>query len=328
MAAVNTAQPAGMQNPVIQTHGLSKTYKNLTALQSLDLTVQHNSIFGFLGPNGAGKTTTIKLLLGLITPSAGTASIFGMDTVRQSVDIRARIGYLPQEPHFYEYMTARQTLRFTARFFYKGPVKAIEARVEEMLHMVDLAEKADRPISTFSGGERQRLGIAQAQVNYPDLLILDEPAASLDPLGRRDVLEVMSKLRKYSTIFYSTHILDDVQKVSDTVVILNKGKLVVQGPIEELLAGSEGVVYVIHLKGDAAAAQKLVQAQPWVSKIVAGQHNDETTWQVSVSDPAAAETELNKLLVNQGVVITQFNRKKYELEDIFMQVIEGGQHGK
>jgi ABC-2 type transport system ATP-binding protein len=328
MAAMNTAQPAGMQSPVIETHGLSKTYKNLTALQSLDLTVQHNSIFGFLGPNGAGKTTTIKLLLGLITPSAGTASIFGMDTVRQSVDIRARIGYLPQEPHFYEYMTARQTLRFTARFFYKGPAKAIEARVEEMLHMVDLAEKADRPISTFSGGERQRLGIAQAQVNYPDLLILDEPAASLDPLGRRDVLEVMSKLRKYSTIFYSTHILDDVQKVSDTVVILNKGKLVVQGPIEELLAGSEGVVYVIHLKGDAAAAQKLVQAQPWVSKIVAGQHNDETTWQVSVSDPAAAETELNKLLVNQGVVITQFNRKKYELEDIFMQVIEGGQHGK
>jgi ABC-2 type transport system ATP-binding protein len=328
MAAVNTAQPAGMQSPVIQTHGLSKTYKNLTALQSLDLTVQHNSIFGFLGPNGAGKTTTIKLLLGLITPSAGTASIFGMDTVRQSVDIRARIGYLPQEPHFYEYMTARQTLRFTARFFYKGPVKAIEARVEEMLHMVDLVEKADRPISTFSGGERQRLGIAQAQVNYPDLLILDEPAASLDPLGRRDVLEVMSKLRKYSTIFYSTHILDDVQKVSDTVVILNKGKLVVQGPIEELLAGSEGVVYVIHLKGDAATAQKLVQTQPWVSKIVAGQHNDETTWQVSVSDPAAAETELNKLLVNQGVVITQFNRKKYELEDIFMQVIEGGQHGK
>ncbi len=269
MNAMTTAQPTGRQGPVIETHGLSKTYKNLNALQSLDLTVQHNSIFGFLGPNGAGKTTTIKLLLGLITPSAGSASVFGMDSVRQSEEIRARIGYLPQEPHFYEYMTARQTLRFTARFFYKGPAKAIEERVEEMLHMVDLAEKADRPMKTFSGGERQRLGIAQAQVNYPDLLILDEPAASLDPIGRRDVLEVMSKLRKYSTIFYSTHILDDVQKVSDTVVILNKGKLVVEGPIQELLAGSEGVVYVIHLKGDAAAAQALVQAQPWVSKIAA-----------------------------------------------------------
>lgn len=327
MNAMTTAQPAGMPGPVIETHGLSKTYKNLNALQSLDLTVQHNSIFGFLGPNGAGKTTTIKLLLGLIAPSAGSASVFGMDSVSQSEEIRARIGYLPQEPHFYEYMTARQTLRFTARFFYKGTAKAIEERIDEMLHMVDLAEKADRPLKTFSGGERQRLGIAQAQVNYPDLLILDEPAASLDPIGRRDVLEVMSKLRKYSTIFYSTHILDDVQKVSDTVVILNKGRLVVQGPIQELLAGSEGVVYVIHLKGDAAAAHAVVQAQPWVSKITAGQANGETTWQVSVSDPAAAEAELIKLLVNQGVVVTEFNRKKYELEDIFMQVIEGGQHG-
>ena len=341
MDETNTDQPAGIPSLVIETHGLGKTYKNLTALQSLDLTVQRNSIFGFLGPNGAGKTTTIKLLLGLIRPTSGSASIFGMDSVRHSVEIRARIGYLPQEPHFYEYMTARQTLRFTARFFYQGPAKAIEDRVDEMLHMVDLAEKADRPISTFSGGERQRLGIAQAQVNYPDLLILDEPAASLDPLGRRDVLEVMAKLRKYSTIFYSTHILDDVQKVSDTVSILNKGKLVVEGPIGQLLAGSEGVVYVVHLKGDVAAAEALVKSQPWVSKITILKKTselsknsevskaDEVTWQVSVSDPAAAEAQLNKLLVNQpGVVITEFSRKKYELEEIFMQVIEGGQHGQ
>ena len=219
---------------VIETHELSKTYKKVQALRSLDLKVQQNSIFGFLGPNGAGKTTTIKLMLGLIRPTAGSATVFGMDTGKQSVDIRARVGYLPQEPHFYEHMTARQTLRFVASCFFKGPKKAIEERIDEMLEMVDLADKADRPIRTFSGGERQRLGIAQAQVNYPDLLILDEPAASLDPLGRRDVLEVMSKLRKYTTVFYSTHILDDVQKVSDTVVILNKGELVAQGPIEEL----------------------------------------------------------------------------------------------
>ena len=166
-----------------------------------------------------------------------------MDVANQSVDIRARIGYLPQEPHFYEHMSARETLRFVAKFFFKGPNKTIEDRIAEMLDLVDLTEKADRPIKTFSGGEKQRLGIAQAQINYPDLLILDEPAASLDPIGRRDVLEVMSKLRKYSTIFYSTHILDDVQKVSDTVAILNKGVLVAEGPIEELLAGREGIVY-------------------------------------------------------------------------------------
>jgi ABC-2 type transport system ATP-binding protein len=225
-------------------------------------------------------------------------------------------------------MTARQTLRFVARFYFKGPKKAIEQRVEEMLELVDLVGKADRPIRTFSGGERQRLGIAQAQVNYPDLLILDEPAASLDPLGRRDVLEVMSRLRKYTTIFYSTHILDDVQKVSDTVVILDKGALVAQGPIEELLAGSEGVVYIVHLRGQVEQVRKQVLTLPWVRGIVDGQHNEESTWQVSVSDAQIAESEFLKLLVNGPIVVTEFRRKQYELEDVFMQVVEGGQNGR
>jgi ABC-2 type transport system ATP-binding protein len=313
---------------VIETHGLSKTYKKVQALRSLNLKVQQNSIFGFLGPNGAGKTTTIKLLLGLIRPTAGSASVFGMDSIRQSVDIRARIGYLPQEPHFYEYMTARETLRFVASCFFKGPKKAIEERIDEMLELVDLTGKADRPIKTFSGGERQRLGIAQAQVNYPDLLILDEPAASLDPLGRRDVLEVMSKLREHTTVFYSTHILGDVQRVSDTVVILDKGALVAQGPIEELLAGSDGVVYLVHLRGEVAEARKQVLLQPWVSAIIDGQHNGDRAWQVSVSDPASAEAQLLRLLVNSPVVVTEFRRKQYELEDVFMQVIEGGSNGR
>jgi ABC-2 type transport system ATP-binding protein len=311
---------------VIETHALSKTYKNVHALQSLNLKVHQNSIFGFLGPNGAGKTTTIKLMLGLIRPTGGSAAVFGMDTVKQSVDIRARVGYLPQEPHFYEHMTARQTLRFVASCYFKGPKKAVEERIDEMLELVDLTGKADRPIRTFSGGERQRLGIAQAQVNYPDLLILDEPAASLDPLGRRDVLEVMGRLRKYTTIFYSTHILDDVQKVSDTVVILDKGALVAQGPIGELLAGSEGVVYIIHLRGQVEEARKKVLSLPWVSGIIDGQHNGESAWQVSVSDPQAAEDGLLKLLVNDPVVVTEFRRKQYELEDIFMQVVAGNEH--
>jgi ABC-2 type transport system ATP-binding protein len=310
---------------LIETRNLVKRYGNKMAVDNVSLEVHAGEVFGFLGPNGAGKTTTIKLLLGLIRPSAGRAAVFGMDTVKQSVEIRARVGYLPQEPHFYEHMTARQTLRFVASLFFKGPKKAIEERVDEMLELVDLTDKADRPIKTFSGGERQRLGIAQAQVNYPELLILDEPAASLDPLGRRDVLEVMSKLRKYTTVFYSTHILDDVQKVSDTVVILDKGTLVAHGPIEELLAGSEGVVYIIHLRGQIEAARKQVLSQPWVSGIIDGRHNGDSAWQVRVNDPQAAETQLLKLLVDGPVVVTEFRRKQYELEDIFMQVIEGGQ---
>ncbi len=234
---------------VIDTRGLTKTFKGVNALQSLDLNVPKNSIFGFLGPNGAGKTTTIKLLLGLSRPTGGSATVFGLDSVKDSTEIRQRVGYLAQDPRYYEGMTARETLRYTARFFYTGSKQAIEERIDNTLELVGLADKADRSIKGFSGGERQRLGIAQAQINFPDLLILDEPAAALDPMGRHDVLEVMERLRKHTTIFYSTHILADVQRVSDTVAILKHGQLVAQAPIETLLAGGEGVVYTIGVQG-------------------------------------------------------------------------------
>ncbi len=311
---------------VIETHGLTKAYGDTPVLKGLDLDVHRNSVVGFLGPNGAGKTTTIKLLLGLIRPTAGSANVFDLDSVGESMEIRARVGYLPQEPHFYEHMSARQTLRFTARFFFKERREAIEARVEEMLQLVDLADKADRPLKTFSGGERQRLGIAQAQVNYPDLLILDEPAASLDPIGRRDVLEVISKLRSHTTVFYSTHILDDVQRVSDAVVILNKGQLVAQGPIDELLSGSEGTEYTVRLRGEVEKTRERVLSEPWVKGVKVGEQNGEVSWQVSVSDPGIAEERLFKVLANGPAVVTEFRRRQYDLEDVFMQVVEGGEH--
>ena len=149
-----------MNQFVIETQGLSKAYGDLWALKSLDLRVPKNSIFAFLGPNGGGKTTAIKLLLGLTGASEGGGYIFGMDIVRQSTEIRGRVGYLAQHPKFYDYMTARETLRFAARFFYTGPKEAIEKRIQELLVLVDLEEKADRTIKGFSGGETQRLGIA------------------------------------------------------------------------------------------------------------------------------------------------------------------------
>jgi len=206
-----------MDDFVIRTRGLTKRYRAVTALDALDLDVRRNSIFGFLGPNGAGKTTTIKLLLGLARPTSGTATVFGFDSERETLDVRRRIGYLAQDPRYYDYMSARETLRFTARFFFDGKSNELGRRIDETLELVGLEDKADRPIRGFSGGERQRLGIAQAQISGPDLLILDEPAASLDPMGRRDVLEIMARLREHTTIFYSTHILEDVQRVSDTV---------------------------------------------------------------------------------------------------------------
>lgn len=308
---------------VISTNNLGKSYDGVESLKSLDLKVATHSIFGFLGPNGAGKTTTIKLLLGLIHPTSGGGTIFGRDIVNDSVDIRAHVGYLPQDPRFYEHMTARQTLEFTARFFFKGPQSEIDKRIDEMIDLVGLTGKADRPIKGFSGGERQRLGIAQAEINYPDLLVLDEPAAALDPQGRRDVLEVMNRLRKHTTIFFCTHILDDVQRVSDTVAILNKGELVKQAPIEELLVGSGDVVFSVTVKGDTTSAYASINELAWVTGIEVSQQGEQTVWQVSVTDVAAAEDQLLSLLVSNGVKVSDFGRKEYDLEDIFLSIVEG-----
>jgi len=308
---------------VIRTQGLSKTYGEVVALKNLDLQVPQKTIFAFLGPNGAGKTTTIKLLLGLIRPTSGGGAVFGKDIVRDSVDIRVNIGYLPQDARFYEHMTARQVLDYTAKFFFKGPQSEIDKRVDEMLDLVGLSDKAARPIKGFSGGERQRLGIAQAEVNYPDLLILDEPAASLDPQGRRDVLEVMSRIRKYASIFYCTHILDDVQRVSDQVAIVNKGELIAQASIDELLAGTGETIYTVTLRGDAEAVYAQVNELAWVSGIEASQRGDQTLWEVSVTDEAAAEDELLSLLVSGGLKVADFGRKEYDLEDVFLSIVEG-----
>lgn len=313
---------------VINIQGLSKNYNDVEALRSLDLKVPEHAIFGFLGPNGAGKTTTIKLLLGLARPSSGMGLIFGRDIVGDSVEIRKRIGYLAQDPRFYEYMTARETLRFRAHFFYRGPDAELEARITETLELVGLEDKADRPIKGFSGGERQRLGIAQAQVNHPDLLILDEPAASLDPMGRRDVLEVMERLRKHTTIFYSTHILDDVQRVSNAVAILNQGQLVAQAPIEELLSGADGTVYTVEIEGDVDELRRRVAEQSWVSSVSVDSRDGMTTLQVAVTDEEAARARLLRLmLADEQVIVTRFGRKIYELEEIFLNIVEGDGNG-
>jgi ABC-2 type transport system ATP-binding protein len=308
---------------VIHTQELSKAYKGVQALHGLNLEVPKNSIFGFLGPNGAGKSTTIKMLLGLTRPTAGKALIFGKDITRESLAVRRKVGYLAQDPRYYEHMTARQTLRYTAHFFYSGPRDLIEARIEEMLQLTGLAGKADRPIKGFSGGERQRLGIAQAEVNYPDLLILDEPAASLDPQGRHDVLDVMERLRKYTTIFYSTHILEDVQRVSDRVAILNHGRLVAEAPIQELLSGdSTAAIYNLTLKGDASRAQARLASQPWVQSLSSIVNDGLTAWQVSVSDEEAAEVQILPLILEDGGLrVKSYGRKTYNLEEVFLNLV-------
>ena len=326
----NQSDPAApapsVKDAVIHTIGLTKTFGHVQALQGIDLTVPHNSIVGFLGPNGSGKTTAIKLLLGLSRPTAGKATLFGMDSIQDSLAIRSRVGYLAQDPRFYTHMTARETLEFTARFFYRGPAEAIRARIDETLELVGLEDKADRPTKGFSGGERQRLGIAQAQINYPDLLILDEPAAALDPVGRRDVLDVMERLRAYTTIFYSTHILDDVERVSDYVAILHHGRMVASSPTAELLDG-DSTTYELTIRGDEQATLRALRTHPWVSDIRSVSQNGSTALTISVTDERAAESGLlRSVIATDDIVVTAFGRRHFNLEDVFLQLVK--EHGE
>ena len=324
-----TAQPEpaahdGAGTPAIRTTGLSKRYGDVWALRSLDLRVPRGSIFGFLGPNGAGKTTAMRILLGLARPSGGEASVLGFDVERSSLEVRRRVGYLAQLPRFYDELTPRETLRFARGFFPRDPGDDVEADLADALDLVGLREKADQKVGGLSGGQRQRLGIAQASVHRPELLILDEPAAALDPIGRRDVLDIMRQLKGATTVFYSTHILDDVERISDTVAVLHRGQCVAQAPTEELLAGGEGS-FTAEVRGNAEAAAERLRRQPWVADVTAVAHEDRTRMQVQVRDSDAAEEHLLRvLLAGDDVRVLSYAAHRFELEDVFMQLVEGG----
>jgi len=307
---------------VIKTNALGKSYDGLVALKGLDITVGKNTIIGFLGPNGAGKTTTIKLLLGLVRPSNGGGTVFGLDIVKDSIEIRKRTGYLAQDPSFYKFMTPREMLRFVSGFYFTGPQSLIDKRIEESLEIVGLSSHIDRPVKNFSTGEKQRLGISQAYLNSPDLLILDEPAASLDPMGRRDVLELLRELRKHTTILYSTHILDDVQRVSDMVAILDRGELIAYSPIEKMLSANGEIIFIMTTRGEHAECHTSIKSQPWVSSVKLNHSEGQTNWQISVLDEKTAEASLLRIVnSNNGLIVTEFGRKKFELEEIFLNLL-------
>jgi ABC-2 type transport system ATP-binding protein len=315
---------------IISTKNLTKSYGKRQIVSNLNLAVPRGSICGFLGANGAGKSTTIKLLLGLVQPTSGVGTVFGKNIVNDSVAIRERVGFLAQSPSFYGYLTARETLQFVASFFFTGSKTAIAARIEELIDLVGLNGKADRPVKGFSGGEKQRLGIAQAAINDPELIILDEPASALDPLGRRDVLKILESFRGRSTVFYSTHILDDVQRVSDRVVILDRGRLIAQGSIEELLLGNSNL-FNLTLSGNGETVKSRLLAIPWVDKIeietgTPDLINSRTTkLLIYVSDARTAEIELLRIAMQDPeTIVTQFDRSTHNLEDIFVNLVSSG----
>ncbi|MGC0142643.1 ATP-binding cassette domain-containing protein [Pseudactinotalea sp. Z1732] len=311
-----------MGAPAISCQGLTKHYGGVIALDGLDLVVPERSLFGFLGPNGAGKTTLMRLLLGLAAPSGGTAQVLGSDIVSASMQVRRQVGYLAQQPRFHEDLTARQVLRYARGFYPLDPDARVEDDITETLDLVGLTAKTDARSGELSGGQRQRLGIAQAQIHRPRLLILDEPAAALDPLGRRDVLDVMRRLKETTTVFYSTHILDDVQQISDEVAILRNGRRVLQSSMVDLL--DEADTFVLTLTGDVGPAVTSMRTQPWVTEIREVPGDDRVSLTVRVSDEEVAQAQLLRLVLSHDEVrVVEFGRRRSELEDVFINVVEG-----
>ena len=203
------------------------------AVQALNLSIFAGEVFGFLGPNGAGKTTTMNVLLGFLPPTSGDAFIFGT-SVRDPI-ARQRIGYLPELTYYYKFLSAEEILRFYAKIF-RIPKKEIEPRIDSVLKLVELQDARRRPIKTYSKGMQQRVGLAQALINDPDLLILDEPTSGLDPIGRMKVREIIQRLKQQGkTVFFSSHELGEVETVCDRVAILNAGELKTEGRVVDLV---------------------------------------------------------------------------------------------
>lgn len=305
----------------IAVEDLTKTYqsslarKRIPSLDGLNLEIGQNEIFGFLGQNGAGKTTTIKLLCGLLKPTRGEAYIMG-ETVRRA-HTRRRVGYLPENPYFYEYLTPRETLDFYGRLHGLGAA-ARKAEWEKLSVLLDLRDIAGQRIRTFSKGMRQRLGFAAALVGDPELLILDEPMSGLDPLGRRMFRERIIQLRDQGkTVFFSSHVLGDVEQICDRVGILVKGRLTVQGRIDQLLQGHITSVEVIVAGLSEQTAAALAPRAQATRRSEAGDH--------FVVPQLDAANELLRLAQKEGATLVEFTPVRQSLEDYFVNRQESGQ---
>jgi len=307
-----------MSDLAIRTVNLTKRYSGLwskqavEAVKNLNLEVYRGEIFGFLGPNGAGKTTTIKVLLGIIYPTEGEAYVLGQPA--GDPKNHYKISYLPENPYFYDYMTGREILTFYAKLF-GIPEPERSKRVNELLDRVGLLRAADQTLRTYSKGMLQRIGLAQCLINDPELLILDEPTAGLDPIAHIDIRDTILELRNQGkTLFISSHQLSDVERVCDRVAILNKGVMVQLGRIEELLAG--GHVEVIADKVPDNALEPIRQLGGKVSL-----HDGRLI--VEQPDNGSVDRVIDIVRAAGGHIVSVKPYRR-SLEDLFVETIQGG----
>ena len=308
---------AASRPAAVEIAGLTKVYAKAHALDGVDLSVPEGSVFGFLGPNGAGKTTTLRILAGLARPSGGSATVFGHDVVNGADAVHAELGYLPDVPGFYGWMTAREFLRLSGHLF-SLPAATLRERIDALLDLAGLAD-VDTRIGGYSRGMKQRLGVAQALINAPRLLLLDEPTSALDPMGRREVLEMIAGLAGRTTVFFSTHILADVERVCDTVAILARGRVVAQAPIDELKTRHGGGHHVLVEVDDAARLEAALEGRPWLIDLSRrGRELD-----LEVTDLDDAYRDVPAAVAAQGLALRRFEAAEVSLEEVFVDLVGG-----
>jgi ABC-2 type transport system ATP-binding protein len=304
-----------MKQPAVELSQLTKVFPSgKKALDDVTLKVEEGSVFGFLGPNGAGKTTALRILAGLAQPSLGSASIFGHDVTHDGFAARSIMGYLPDVPGFYRWMNARQFLAFTADIFGLGGTE-VNRRIEELLELASLGGENGK-IGGYSRGMKQRLGVAQALVNSPRLLLLDEPTSALDPLGRKELLDMIASLGGRTTVYFSTHILADVERVCDTVGILNHGRLVTQASIESLKSRYGTHRVVVDVNGGGPALKAALQTEPWLQ----GLEQQDGRLFLDVADLAEAQRAIPRIVGTLGIGMRRMDVEGPSLEDVFVRL--------
>lgn len=297
----------------LRTHNLSKQYGKRLAVNNLNLEVYRGDIFGFLGPNGAGKTTTIRMALGLIAPTSGTVEILGQDVITQRSHILPRVGALIETPALYLYMSGRDNLRAVGSTLGGVP----EKRIDAVLDMVGLRLRQRDRVRTYSLGMKQRLGVAIALLQDPDMLILDEPANGLDPAGIVEMRDLLQRLvAEGKTIFLSSHLLNEVQQLCTRVAIVNLGQLVTESTIEELVSGHHEFAVKVDQPQDVL---NLIQRQPWGKDAHLDANNT-----IITSTPDGRGRSLNLFLMNQGFIPDSIGQTTEDLEQVFLRLTNSG----
>ena len=307
----------------IITENLGRDYGSHTVLSDLSLRIPSNTVFGFLGPNGAGKSTTIRLLTGQIKPSRGKAWVAGLDVTHDPRRTHRQIGYLSELPNFYPWMKGVELLEFVGELF-GVPRAERRGRARKLLNLVGLAQDGGRKIGTYSGGMRQRLGIAQALVNRPQVIFLDEPVSALDPMGRREVLTLLENIRQEATVFMSSHVLADVDRVCEQVAILDRGRLVVAGPTGELKEKYATPAVEIGLEGGPEAAQRLAMALQGLPIIQRLTPRPDGGLKIDLRDEADLHEIgqcVPRLVSNLNLTLLSFQAAIPNLEDVFIRLV-------